>query len=234
MSDIIKVHPFKDRDNPTSLVNICHGVLGRAIENLPEAYLDMGEKELKRTDGLTEIDEMLRIAFWREYDQSLAQRRKFGTNHVYSGTCTNTHFFKNILNNPIRLAYMLQPPREYEVRMTYLLDYATDQILEILNLPNTKKNGEGDGMIAGVKHKIWETLLDRVRGSVVSKSESRVLQANVDASDFKPVDVDQLSLDQINERLEQLESIQASSSPQIESSSEQVIDVETDPPTTEG
>jgi len=222
----LDVNPITDRSNPRSIINLVAVKTQEAIENIPSQVWDMSEKELKKAGDVTHTVDLIRRSFWGEYDQAQVGKRNIVTTNVYAGICSQNYWVQRIQGNPIRLAYVLTPPKSYQNRIEVLLDIATDQILEILELPNTKKDGTADPMLGNVKHRIWETLLNRARGSVVQRSESKILQANVEVQGKKTVEIDDLTPDEIDRLLEEQE--KKKNAQLIEGYSE-VIDVEVEP-----
>ncbi len=225
MNELTHIHTYKDKSNPRSLINICPNSLEKALEFLPEEYLAMNEHELKKDSSITHIDDLLRISFWREYDAAMVGKRRVVLHNIYTGVCSQTHVLKNIFTNPIRLAYMLTPPKDYEVGMTDILHASMKKTREMLDLPLTDKNGKFDGMLGNVIQKILETSLDRVRGAVVSRSESKVLQANLEIQHNSIADIDSLNdMAEIQRRLDELEKNKETAL-EIEAPSQEIIDV---------
>lgn len=197
-----ETNPIIDKENPRAIINIVPAATKRAIETIPDAAWEMTEKELKEASGSNHTVDLIRISFWREYDRAQLAKKNIVISNVYGGVCGQQTWVQRIQANPLKLAYVLTPPTDYTLKLEAALTLATDQILEILSLPNTRKDGSPDAILGGVKHKIWETLLDRVRGAVVTRSESKVLQANMEVKDNRTVSIDDLTPDQIDEMLE--------------------------------
>lgn len=228
--ELAPVNPIKDRTNPRAIINLVSRNLEKAIDRIPESVWEMSEKELKKQFETSHNLDLLRRSFWREFDSAQAGKRNIIVSNVYSGICVSATWTGRIEANPFKLAYILTPPRDYQNQIEVLLDIATDQILEILELPNKRKDGSADPMLGNVKHRIWETLLDRAKGSVVARSESKVLQANVDMKEVKSLQIDDLTPDQIDDLLAKHEQKKYLTTRE----ESDVIDVEAHPSTVEG
>lgn len=197
--------PIKDVNNPRSVINITPSSVSNAIRYIPETVFAMGEKELKEHAKPTEIEERLRISFWNEYDRAQHTMKAMNLSNVYGGVCSQTHFLKNIVSNSFKLAYILTPPTDYQLRIEEMLNFSLDQVRDILAQPHVFPDGAPNPKMADVKVKIFESLLERVKGAVAQRVESKNLNVNVEAGrSVQKADVI-TSPDEIDKKIRELE-----------------------------
>lgn len=196
---------IKDKEDPRSLINILPSFVADRIDAIPEQVLTMGEAELCRRMEPDAFDEMLRLAFWNEYNLAQAGNRKMNMSNVYSGVCTY-QLFQKAISNSFKLAYYIMPPPTTGLRLEYLMNKGLDQIEKILDLPHQKPDGTPDARMADVKFKITQDLINRVKGQVVQRVEVKSQNLNVNA-DVSAQSIPQApqDMDAINQRLAELE-----------------------------
>lgn len=203
--------PIKDRENPQSVINVAPAIIGEALEAIPDTVFAMSTTELRdafrktRYDDFTEIEEKLRISFWKEYESAVTDGRKMSIQRITTGVCQLPFFRKHICGSSFRLAYILTPPEDYVLTLEELLKLATEQIRDILLLPHIKKNGEPDARMADVKLKILESMLNRVKGSVATRVESKNLNVNIENDTKSSSVVAQItSMEDLDKKLKEL------------------------------
>lgn len=96
----------------------------------------------------------------------------------------------------------------------------------MLSLPLVDAKGNYNGHLGNTIHKIWETSLDRVRGSVVTRNESRNLTAQMNLTQNIATS-DGLSLEQIEEKLRLMD--QSGQIKQIKENEEDAIEIDAEP-----
>lgn len=198
------VAPANDRTTPLSIWSKSPGYVREAIDKIPERYLKLTVQELrqefsqrelaklddqqkeilfgkgKRNIEFDELDERLRISFWREYEDSMINENSVMLMaRVMRGIC-NLSIFKKRIDDPLRLAYILTAPNDYVTEIEELLYRGLRQMREIMELPLYMKNGDINSKLAGVKVRAIEMLLDRARGAVAQRIESKNLNWNVE------------------------------------------------------
>lgn len=179
---------IRDRSVSTSVISICPDFLKDAIDRIPNEAFTMTDREINclfrkpgQYDAHAEIDEKLRISFWREYHEAAAQGKALNIRAVIAGICQYGYFIKNFVSHPWRLAYMLVPPADYVTTMEELLKLGLEQIRDILLLPHIDPvTGRPDARMADVKMKILERVENRVKGMVAHRVETRNLNLNAE------------------------------------------------------
>ena len=200
--------PQKDKDNPRSVINLVPLSVSKSIECIPDEVFALGEAELKKMAKPTEAEEKLRYSFWREYDLAQIGHRRMMISNVVSGVCHNSYFFRYVVTNSFKMAYILTPPPDYEVTIQEMLALGLSQLRDILTQPHVKKNGEVDSKLADVKYRIVEGLQLRVKGAVPHRVESKNLNVNVEQQSpaIPQVHEMEISVEAIEQELQRLRS----------------------------
>jgi hypothetical protein len=186
-----------DLSNPRCLMNLLPvKVREKVQEALFEegALFELDEQELYKrlkspsvgTDGktrdgtITATDNRLRLKFWMEYDycQGVAAK-EIDMTRVYAGICTYEYFHRRYLNSPRKVAWLLCPPSSYQFKANEALEFALEQLRDILDTPHTSGMGKIDTKLAELKLKIFQTLDIRIKGAPVQ----RIIQANLHGND---------------------------------------------------
>ncbi len=96
--------------NVSDLGELVEGVAFKnALKKVPQNLLKIGTDELEKKISPTVTDYFLKNALWNEIRKAVCFDQKILPEHVYTGLCTYTHWFNNILNNPVKLAWMVSP-----------------------------------------------------------------------------------------------------------------------------
>lgn len=95
------------------------------------------EYDAWRRQCTKEVDDQLRENFWEEFTLSCLTTppRKMNMGNVYRSVLSQTNFTISFLNNPLRVAWMVQPIRDFESQMKSLLRRGTSRLAEILDMP---------------------------------------------------------------------------------------------------
>jgi hypothetical protein len=215
---------LKDESNPRSLISLLPTSMKNALKCIPDECLLMGDEELKRLGKIGVTEERLRTSFWIEYANASATLRTIHPTNVYGPVCRKEQFYHDILSSSRKMAYIFTPPPDYKIEMEDILRLGTEQMRDILSRDHVLKDENGDDRgidtrLVAAKIKIWESVQERVKGSVTQniKMDSRSLNVNLDANGEKPA-----SLGDIDAQIAQLE---AEKMKQL-STTRNVIDVE--------
>ena len=92
----------------------------------------------------TAVDFLIKSSFWRQGCSAAAGRspKKVPISNLYSEICTYTHFWTNIINNPIKFAWILRQPFGLKHECEYTLSRLFDQIRAAIERPLVDKNGQ--------------------------------------------------------------------------------------------
>ena len=184
--------PIKDKSNPQSAVNLCPNAIAKGIEAIPDEFFSMRADELaekfrqgRKYNKETEIEEKLRISFWREYDRAVDNGQNMSLERICAGVC-HVNAFRKIASNSYRLAYICTPPEDYVTTMQELLAIGLEQLRDILLQPHVDpETNIPNPRMCDVKMRIVDSITLRVKGSVASRIETKNLNLNVEADATK-------------------------------------------------
>lgn len=187
--EIIKI--TDDLNDPTkfdAMLERMPNTVLEAIKKIPEELLNCPPEDLKPT----EMDKVLRVSFWAEYENSEKQKRAFLIVNVLENICTKTNFYLAIVKRPERLAYIIRPFVSYNIQLNKLHDLGLKRLEEIL----MKK--DADSKMAAVQVKALEFVNVRLHGSPVQNIKK--LQVHIDGN--KPMAT--LSPEELQKQLEEM------------------------------
>jgi hypothetical protein len=197
-----------DHDNPRSLINIVPERVSERIKEIPPELFQLEPKELEKLTPKKEFtltDSRLRTAFWIEYGRSQEVMKNMRMDNVYGGICTAPYFYQTVLLDKVRLAYILQPPTNYNIAMEEALHLGVDRLREILDLPIIDENGKPNPKVADVILKTVQMLDMRVKGAIIQRIEQKNLNVSVDAKKMNNQIDEAQSVDEIDRKLRELE-----------------------------
>lgn len=169
--------------------------LAEKFEKIPPEYFEMEFGQLEREVEPTQIEMMLRRAFWVEVRRvSTEKGTVIKPVNIYSGICTKENF-SLVVNNQKKLVYLLTPPRTYEQNVNHLIDRGMEKLMSVLDAKLVYSNGHMDA-------KATKTLLDvvayfesRIKGGIKQKvdinSKNQNLDVQVTVSTNNMQDLDQ-------------------------------------------
>lgn len=161
---------LRDYEDPRSVVNLVTPDLEAKITALPSNYVDRTEEDL-----LTLLDEpdattsQLRQMFWLEYDRAASNGTLMSLTQVYTGVCSRKTFAE-VCNTPKKLAWILNPPKDYLAEIDELHYSSLKQMREILKLKNINREGYVDNKLIETKVKIFLALDMRKKGGYIQRS----------------------------------------------------------------
>lgn len=203
MSELARSDLF-DKEDPRSLYNLLPEGILRRVSEVPTELLTMSEAEL--TDltprrRFTVVDHRLKHTFWKEYERAAAHMVPMNIANVIAGVCNKATFTTGVLGDPVRVAFMLQPPVDYKVALEETLTTLVDKLRQVADLPVHDEDGAPNYKNIELILKAFPHIDNRVKGGATQRIESKSLTVSVKESDAVPVTVDE-----IDERLKQLES----------------------------
>lgn len=215
MSNIVKTDSL--HSDEVSIINDCdefavlklvNAYIQEKIKVISDDIWELSLGELKKKGKVDLVDEKLRVAFWTDYERACRNGDQINIHSVARGVINIRSFNKVIACNPFKLAYILTPPENYTVRLEEMLNLALEEERKILELPLIKKKitvkDDGtetvhesvDTSLAMVKHKIRESLQNRVHGSVAQ----RINQFNVNKNFNMDKKGDEVPLESMDEK----------------------------------
>lgn len=175
-----------DPDFPRSVVNIVYKPLREAILALDTRLRYLSESELERICEPDPVDRRLRLSFWDEYGLAQDQNRNMLVNRILRNICPLEYWDRRVLPNPEKLAYIVIPPRDYEIGMRANFEKAMDRLEEFLKLPVVDDEGKVNSNLIGKIVKIAEMLQLRLYGAVPQANINMNLNQAMEDTEKKP------------------------------------------------
>ena len=203
-----------------SLTHLCSPEVSRAIMALPDPVVDIEEEELEKIHpNPTPTVNQLRRMFWLEYDRAVDNHMQMDMSRVYVGVCSRAGFYK-IVQNPHQLAWLVCPPREYEIETEELLGIGLKQIRAILQLPLKNHMGFIDTKLAEVQLKAVMMLDMRRKGAYLQRSVQANYNVNENRASLDSADATLIGdldsqIKKLSEDIAQIESKKPSISPTL-------------------
>lgn len=199
-----------DTSNPRSIISLTLAIptfqaaVKRLITEAPQ-LLDMEYHELKEKVRPTYTLHRLRTSFWNEYENAIQHNRAMKQTHMYAGVCTERLFKKVVLEDNMKLAFVLSPPKDYMITVKEALDSGLDNLRAIATAPVFLENGRLDTRAAEVVLKAIALLDMRVKGAVVQRIDQRSLNVNLnkDVSPASPETLPQ-SISDLDDQIERM------------------------------
>jgi|GEM_PF-3572735 len=131
-----------------------------AIRKIPREFIKQELKDLELMASPTDLDRLIKQSFWDEYQRSKGIDKKMELKNVYEDNCSYTHWYSNILGNPLKLAWILSPLNELMSSLAPLKFQILNGARKILDLPISDENGVLDYKIIEAKINIFKCLLE--------------------------------------------------------------------------
>jgi len=100
-----------DLRNPRSVASIVPDALTKAMFECQDIVENNDEFTIRYIYEPTSLDEDLRYNFWKEYERANMNYCNMKVSNIVNGVCSMSMFYKNIIKNTERLAYILIPQR---------------------------------------------------------------------------------------------------------------------------
>jgi hypothetical protein len=185
--DMIGELSIFDETEPRSMINIVPDLVSAAMKRLNATKRHLfiiDERALKKRLKPDAITSRLRLSFWDEYTRAQDMQKTMLVSNIVKGACSLDYFYKRILTDDRRLAWIVSPPKDYALAMRELLDLGIDEWRDILAMPNQDRKGRVDHRLIAQKIKIVQMLDLRVKGAIVQKLQvqNKNLNMNVNAT----------------------------------------------------
>lgn len=175
---------FLDLNNPRSLVNIAPPQIRSHIASLDPKLLTLSDKTLQKQAEPELTDKCLRINFWTEYVNAQDKSKEMHLGNIIRGVTTKEYFLHIAENNPAKLAYIIIPPKDYNIVQDSIFRDSLEKLRKLISLPpydivkrtTISEKGEtvtetkrlNPAYIAEVR-KVTTMLADRLQGSISRK-----------------------------------------------------------------
>jgi hypothetical protein len=201
----------EDETNPRSVVCLTsqtpslYNAIKEHLFTHPE-YFEMEYHDLSQKANPSFTLSRLRLSFWNEYENAIQNNRKMSLGKILAGVCTDTVFRKSILDNPLKMAYILSPPKDYMVTVKEALDAGLDNVRAIVGANVFLADGKTLNVKAAEVVLKAVALLDmRVKGAVIQRIDQRSVNLNVnkDVTPRSPSGLPQ-SLEELERQLDEI------------------------------
>jgi len=144
---------------------------------IPEELLLEDEAELSKRFKATPLDFALKKQLWKKfYEAQKTGEMRLRMVDLYDGVCTDAYFFNNILKTPVRVAWLVSPPLDYDSMIEEAFRFSFEKVRDgILNMPVTEKS-------APIILKAFQYFADRHLGPMVQRLETKNLNVEVDGN----------------------------------------------------
>ena len=126
---------------------------------------DLSFEELEKKVRPTKIDWTIRRIIWDALVKAMHDGKKIKITSIHKGVCSYTHLYEGILANPYKLAWLLQPIRNFQEELEPLVGPTLNRLKEIIALPVQKENGAVDSKNAKLIFRAAEILLNNSLGN---------------------------------------------------------------------
>jgi hypothetical protein len=191
---------------PRSQFDILTGSLKIAAENISPSIFELPYVELTEKVSPTILVRRLKKRFWQEHDRVIAnQEADISPTNIFGGLCSRQYFYKEVVDRPWTLAWILYPTAGYDAIAEEALDFGIERVrAEILTAPLYNEKGKFDVAVSAQIIQAIRFLDARVKGSPLQRIEQKSLHLHAH-SDSKAMTREQLDLElkEIRDRLSQ-------------------------------
>ena len=213
-----------DQNSPKSLYNLLPPSMQEHLLRTKNSFLsDLSTESIRKNIRYTpeyKLCQKVRTAFWIEYDAAVSGNRKMKMTRIWQGLCDSSGQFYALMREDHFAAWIFSKPTSKAVREQTLLQFAYEQIEDILCANHYNKDGSLNPYTAKIKTDIWKHLEERVHGGILKRvavqSEQKNINVNVEANanqylEMKRAEELQAKLAELKEQTKDLEAIEASS-----------------------
>jgi hypothetical protein len=169
-------------------------------ENPAMLALDEITIKTRHPDKITLTVQRLRSALWIEFEAAIINNRMMKVKQIWGGVC-GQDMFKTIIEDDVRLSYLLCPPPDYVAMLKEAHHAGLEKMREILSARVVDEEGYLIPKAAEVLLKTYALLDARLKGAIVQRIDQRTLTANLTPD--KGVATGQAtSMEELNRQLE--------------------------------
>jgi hypothetical protein len=150
--------------------------LFRSIKNNSITLTELSEYEIATEAKPCQVDQLLRVSFWDEVNDAIANQRPISERNIWKGVCSNTYWNKVRDEWGLKMAYVLCPLMSYSKANKLGMHLGQKAMIDILNASpyETDKNGNKkfNVKIAALQLHAYNTVQDRVHGKAVQRIQT--------------------------------------------------------------
>lgn len=204
---------LSDEANPRSVFNLVPKVVGERFRLYLKEHGELFNKDEvqlhkylhKFAQDPNPVDNRLRLKFWIEYERAqMDEASKMNMTSVIGGICTREFFYDSYLTKPERVAWLLCPPTNYMIKVSEALEYAIEEMRDILAIPHITEDVNGkkrvNTALMANKLKIFELMHNIVKGVPVQRN----MNLNVTTTDPSLMPPSPVSMEELEKQLSEL------------------------------
>lgn len=167
-----------DTENPYSILNKVPPRIREAVLEVEDDLLLMDPEDLRQTVRPNASLNSLRRSFWEEYDRACRGNRKMVITTVFNGIMKRENFYRTVLTNTKKMAWLLTPPLDHKVSQEELYEStaaALRQAVQLLTANLVNKKGEVNVPAVKTLMQMHKDVEQRIYGAVTQKIEQKTL-----------------------------------------------------------
>lgn len=176
-------YEITDLNNPHAVINlvdkiptIFDAILRLLAEDPDLLSMDEGTIKNKTCPSVTLM--RIRMSFWSEYELAVSRGRRMKLSQIIGGICTELFFKKKILDDNMKVAFMLTPPSDYVVQVKESLQAGMETLRQIVSAKIVDDDGYLIPRAAEIVLKTVALLDMRVKGAIVQRVDQRTINYN--------------------------------------------------------
>lgn len=177
-----------DETDERALINLVPRKVKDSILEIAQKhpeYLEASEVSLQEELKPSELDDRLRLLFWKEYNRAQDQGVKMNMPNIYAPVMSRENFYTRVLVAPKRVAWMIKAPEEYMTSLEASLNHGKNNLDKIMKMNLFDGSGNIDIKKANTFLKAYELLDNRVKGSVIQKTANLHVHQKVNEQDLR-------------------------------------------------
>lgn len=194
-------------DHKEYALSLLSKVVQEKYKEVSEAQKALSEEQLEEICTFTQMNRLLRLAFWREVDKCIANPTyKFVWRVVANGICTKEGYTA-FTDTPLKIEWLLRRPPSYTDKAEEIISYGTSRLREALTAKLIYPNGYLDAKATKTILDIVNYFENRTKGRIAhslnvnQRTESKSVNVNVNVSSSGDPKKDLVDLDQKLETL---------------------------------
>lgn len=210
-----------DPDNPKSMFSLLPDPVQSYALAIPRKYFVMSERKLKARAEPDFTLKCLRMNMWQSYCKHQPLGKTMSLGSIVHGVTTREYFLHIAREEPAKLAFVMIPPKSYDVMQRQIFEDSLEKLKDILEMDlvdiQKVKKPNKDGLIEEKEYrkintaaiaevrKVAEMLSDRIQGSVTQKIQMQGQVAHAHAQ-LPPQEANPTALGSIDAMLKLIES----------------------------
>lgn len=133
--------------------------LSNAYKHVSQKTKELTAQQIEEMVNITSTDKRIKKRFWLQISDSLESGDKIRLKSIYTGICSYTNLYKNIISNPTKLAWLFIPPSDVANKFKNTKENAVKGLLELASLPVVNDRGVVNAKAADRLLRVIELLI---------------------------------------------------------------------------